>query len=212
MPKERKKDVVWHKPAVSQAALERLHGHRGVTVWFTGLPSSGKSTLANVVAARLHKRGVSTFVLDGDNIRHGLNRNLGFSPEDRTENIRRIAEVAKLFTAAGVINLAAFISPYAEDRKLARELQSATFIEVFCDSSLEECERRDPKGMYRRARSGEIRGFTGLDAPYEPPLDPELHLRTDKWSINECVDVIVRLLWQRGDIASDQRRGDGSER
>lgn len=198
MPRQKAKDVIWHEFAVTQVDLERLHDHGGVTVWFTGLPASGKSTLANAVAAELYHLGVSVFVLDGDNIRHGLNRNLGFSPEDRAENIRRIGEVAKLFTTAGVINLTAFISPYSGDRSGARELQPRTFVEVFCDSSLEECERRDPKGMYRRARRGELRGFTGVDAPYEPPENPELVLRTDEWSVAECVEVVVHYLRQRG--------------
>ena len=210
MHRQMAKDVIWHESAVTQADLERLHGHGGVTVWLTGLPASGKSTLANAVATELYHMGVSVFVLDGDNIRHGLNRNLGFSPEDRAENIRRIGEVARLFTTAGVINLTAFISPYAGDRSAARELQPETFVEVFCDCSLEECERRDPKGMYRRARRGELRGFTGVDAPYESPENPELVLRTDEWSVAECVDVVVHYLMQRGFIRAEAQRERGT--
>jgi len=202
MLRQQTNEVVWHELAVTRADLEKLHGHSGATVWFTGLPSSGKSTLANAAAARLYRQGASVFVLDGDNIRHGLNNNLGFSPEDRAENIRRIGEVARLFTTAGVINLTAFISPYAEDRTTARDLQPDSFIEVFCECSLEECERRDPKGMYRKARRGELRGFTGVDAPYEVPTDPELVLRTDEWSIEECVDAVVHYLSERGFIGA----------
>ncbi|MEW6078793.1 MAG: adenylyl-sulfate kinase [Thermodesulfobacteriota bacterium] len=193
-------NVVWHEHIVSRSDLEQLHGHRGVTIWFTGLSASGKSTLANAVAAELHQRNVSTYVLDGDNIRHGLNRDLGFSPRDREENIRRIGEVAKLFTMAGVVNLTAFISPYIADRKTARDLQPEHFVEVFCDADISVCEQRDPKGMYKKARAGLIRDFTGIDAPYEPPPKPEIHLRTDRHPIEECVEIVIGVLERRGVI------------
>jgi adenylylsulfate kinase len=189
--------VTWHAHNVAQNDLEKLHGHKGATVWFTGLSASGKSTLANAVASKLHERGVSTYVLDGDNIRHGLNKDLGFSPEDRVENIRRIGEVAKLFTAAGIVNLTAFISPYLSDRKLARDLQPETFIEVYCDASLEICEERDPKGIYKKARAGQIKEFTGINAPYEPPLSPELHLDTGQQTIGECTEKVIELIEKR---------------
>jgi len=193
-------NITWHERTVSTTDLEQLHNHRGTTIWFTGLSASGKSTLANGVAAELHEQGISTIVLDGDNIRHGLNRDLGFSPEDRTENIRRIAEVAKLFTSAAVVNLTAFISPYRSDRQLARDLQPDKFIEVFCDASLDTCEDRDPKGIYKKARSGEIKEFTGIDAPYEAPENPELRLDTGKMTIDECISDIIGYLGDRGII------------
>jgi adenylyl-sulfate kinase len=200
MAETKEPNVIWHEHIVSRADLEQLHGHRGVTIWFTGLSASGKSTLANAVAAELHKRHVTTFVLDGDNIRHGLNKDLGFSPLAREENIRRIGEVAKLFTTAGVVNLTAFISPYLSDRKTARDLQPEHFVEVFCDSDIAVCEQRDPKGMYKKARAGLIKEFTGIDAPYEAPLQPEIHLRTDRYSIEECVEIVIRVLERRGVI------------
>jgi len=193
-------NITWHERTISTADLEQLHNHRGTTIWFTGLSASGKSTLANGVAAELHKQGISTIVLDGDNIRHGLNKDLGFSPQDRTENIRRIGEVAKLFTSAAVINLTAFISPYRSDRQLARDLQPDKFIEVFCDTSLDTCEERDPKGIYKKARSGEIKEFTGIDAPYEAPENPELRLDTGEMTIDECISKIIGYLGDRGII------------
>lgn len=192
------KNIVWHQHIVSPSELEALHQHKGVTIWFTGLSASGKSTLANAVAAELHKRKVSTFVLDGDNIRHGLNKDLGFSPRDREENIRRIGEVAKLFSTAGIVNMTAFISPYASDRKMARDLQPDRFAEVFCDAGLEVCEQRDPKGMYRKARAGLIKQFTGIDAPYEAPVNPEIHLHTDRQTIETCVRTVLQWLEGQG--------------
>jgi adenylylsulfate kinase len=193
-------NVVWHEHNVSRSELEELHGHSGVTLWFTGLSASGKSTLANAVAAELHRLGVSTYVLDGDNIRHGLNKDLGFSPEERVENIRRIGEVAKLFTSAGVVNMTAFISPYESDRQLARQLQPESFIEVFCDAGLAVCEERDPKGAYKKARAGIIKQFTGIDAPYEAPKSPELRLDTGTQSVEACVAAVIRLIEERGII------------
>ncbi len=193
--------VVWHPGAVTQADREAITGHKACTIWMTGLPASGKSTLAVALEKALWDRGVHTFVLDGDNIRHGLNKDLGFSPEDRNENIRRIGEVAKLFTSAGVLNVTAFISPYRVDRDQARALMGAgEFIEVYVDCPLEECERRDPKGHYRKARAGEIREFTGVSAPYEPPLKPEIVVHTAKHSEAECVSQILSYLEGNGYI------------
>jgi adenylylsulfate kinase len=193
----------WHPNAVSRADREGLMGHRGFTLWFTGLSAAGKSTLAVATEKHLFSQGCHTYVLDGDNIRHGLNRNLGFSAEDRSENIRRIAEVARLFSDCGIINLTAFISPYREDRRSARDLSAdGAFFEVFVDCPLEVCERRDPKGMYKRARDGVIKEFTGISAPYEPPENPEIHLRTDELSVTQCVRVILDHLTDRGCICA----------
>lgn len=198
-------NLTWHAPAVTPAMREALNGHRGATLWFTGLSGSGKSTLANAVAAALHARGVRTYVLDGDNVRQGLNRGLTFSAEDRRENIRRIAEVAKLFTDAGIVNLTAFISPFREDRALARALQPGEnrFLEVYVAADLATCEARDPKGLYRKARAGEIADFTGVSAssPYEPPEAPDVTVDTGAQSLAECVAVLLRDLERRGVIA-----------
>jgi adenylylsulfate kinase len=193
-------NITIHHHDVSIADLEKLHGHKGVTIWFTGLPASGKSTMANAAAARLHGLGVSTYVLDGDNIRHGLNKNLGFSHEDRAENIWRIGEVAKLFSQAGVVNLTAFISPYRKDRQLVRELQPDSFIEVHCAADLSVCEDRDPKGLYKMARAGEIKNFTGIDDPYEAPEKPEICMDTGRDAVDACVDQLVAYLRERGSI------------
>ncbi|MFH0944295.1 MAG: adenylyl-sulfate kinase [Planctomycetota bacterium] len=184
---------------VSRVEREALTGHRGVTVWFTGLSASGKSTVAVLVDQMLTARGAHCFVLDGDNIRQGLNRDLGFSPEDRNENIRRIGEVARLFSQAGIINLTAFISPYRGDRNQSRALQDpGDFIEVYVDSPLDVCERRDPRGLYRLAREGKIPEFTGISAPYEEPLQPELVLHTDRESEQESAAAVVAYLEKRG--------------
>jgi adenylylsulfate kinase len=187
-------NITWHWHRVTRKEIESLHGHKGATIWFTGLSASGKSTLANAVAYALYKRGVHTFVLDGDNVRHGLNKDLGFTPDDRVENVRRIGEVAKLFTAAGIINMAAFISPYEIDREIARALQPDTFFLVHCDAPVEVCEARDPKGVYKRARAGQIKGFTGVDAPYEAPAHPDLRVDTAKMPVEACVDAVLRFL------------------
>jgi len=173
--------VTWHKSIVTGEERQKLLGQVGCTIWFTGLPSSGKSTTAFTVERELIRRGHLAFVLDGDNVRHGLNRNLGFSAEDRAENIRRIGEVARLFAEAGLIAMTAFISPYRRDRDQARALHVAAgipFVEVFVDTPIATCERRDPKGLYAKARRGELRGFTGVDDPYEAPLNPEMVLST----------------------------------
>lgn len=187
--------VVWHESTVSREERERITRVRGTTVWLTGLPSSGKSTVACALARALQDRGALSVILDGDNIRHGLNSNLGFSPEDRTENIRRISEVAKLLTSFGILNVVAFISPNAADRRRAREIQEeGDFLEVFVDAPLDVAESRDPKGMYRKAREGIIREFTGISAPYEAPASPDIHLRTDRMTAAECAGVILEKL------------------
>lgn len=189
------RNLTWHPQAVRREDLEQLNGHRGATIWFTGLSGSGKSTVAEYVSRILHARGIRTAVLDGDNVRHGLNRDLGFSPEDRTENIRRIGEVAKLFTGYGILNLVAFISPYRTDRDSARDIQlEGDFIEVFVDAPLEVVEQRDPKGLYKKARAGIIPSFTGISAPYEAPEKPEIHLHTDTQSPEESAMEVVGAL------------------
>ena len=192
-------NVTWRELTVTRAEREALNGHRGVTVWLTGLSGSGKSTVADLLAARLHSMDVRTAVLDGDNIRHGLNGDLGFSPEDRTENIRRIGEVAKLLTSFGVVNMVAFISPYASDRDRARGIQArGDFLEVFVHAPLEVAEERDPKGLYKKARAGLIREFTGIDAPYEEPENPELVLHTHLETPEESVEKVVAYLGKAG--------------
>jgi adenylylsulfate kinase len=194
-------NITWHHPIINKEDRERLLGQKGVTLWFTGLSRSGKSTLATEVEKRLHERGYITFVLDGDNIRHGLNRDLGFSPEDRAENIRRVGEVAHLFSQAGIINMTAFISPYRADRKKARDLaDEGEFIEVFCRCPSEVCERRDQKGIYKKARAGEIQEFTGISAPYEEPENPEITIDTDREGIEEGVNKIISYLEDHGFI------------
>lgn len=196
-------NIVWHHGVVTQEDRAAIMGHKACTIWMTGLPASGKSTLAVALEKALWERRVHAFVLDGDNIRHGLNKDLGFSPEDRNENIRRIGEVAKLFTTAGVINITAFISPYRKDRDQARALMKpGDFVEVFVDCPVEECERRDPKGHYKKARAGEMRDFTGVSAPYEAPTEPEIVVHTDKQSEAECVATILSYLHSHKYIAS----------
>lgn len=202
---ERKSNVYWHYGDVDRIDREKQNGHRGFTLWFTGLSASGKSTLAMATEKALFEKGCRTYVLDGDNIRHGLNSNLGFSPADRCENIRRISEVAKLFTDCGIINLTAFISPYRNDRDNARAIFSdGDFIEIFVDCPLSICEERDPKSMYKKARAGLIKEFTGIDAPYEPPLRPELHLYTGELSVDQCVDKIISYLDENGYVNINQ--------
>jgi len=188
-------NIVWHDGSVTKNDRENALGQRGVVLWFTGLSGSGKSTLAREVEKRLFANGHHCYVLDGDNIRFGLNRNLGFSPADRTENIRRIGEVAKLFTEAGIIVLTAFISPYREDREMARALMTeGEFIEIFAQCPVFECERRDVKGLYKKARTGEIKEFTGISAPYEEPLRPELSVDTTLLTPGEAADLIMDYL------------------
>jgi len=190
--------ISWHEPTVFRKDREKLNSHRSVILWFTGLSGSGKSTLAHAVENHLHQNGFRTYVLDGDNIRRGLCRDLGFSEADRTENIRRIGEVSKLLLDAGVITLTAFISPFRKDRQIVRDLvDEGDFIEIFCKADLAVCEARDPKGLYKKARAGEIPEFTGISSPYEEPENPELVLDTGTLGISECVDRIIRLLEER---------------
>jgi adenylylsulfate kinase len=195
MAEQKATNITWHEGQVTKKDRERLGGHKGVVVWFTGLSGSGKSTLAREVERRLHERGCRSYVLDGDNIRHGLNKNLGFSPEDREENIRRIGEVARLFADAGLVAMTAFISPYVKDRGAARALNGeGEFIEVYCRCSIEECEKRDTKGLYKKARAGQLKDFTGVDAPYEEPPRPELLIDTDKETIDGAAARIMSYL------------------
>ena len=199
--KPKSPNITWSESHVSRAEREALLRHRAVTLWFTGLSGSGKSTLARAVEQALVRRGVLAYVLDGDNVRHGLNANLGFSPEDRSENIRRIGEVAKLMNDAGVIVLTAFISPYRSDRARVREmLPQGQLLEVFVDCPLEVCEGRDVKGLYRQARAGEIAEFTGISAPYEPPLAAELRMATAEVSLEGCVRLVLAGLEARAVI------------
>jgi adenylylsulfate kinase len=194
-------NLTWSPSEVARAEREALLRHRAVTLWFTGLSGSGKSTLARAVERALVGRGVLAYVLDGDNLRYGLNRNLGFSAEDRRENIRRIGEVAKLMNDAGVLVLTAFISPYRADRDAVRALlPTGEFLEIFVDCPLEECERRDPKGLYRDARAGKIPEFTGVSAPYEPPLAAELRVPTADEPLETSVSAVLELLRERAII------------
>lgn len=183
-------NIHWHEGQIKKESRERLNNHQGVCLWFTGLSGSGKSTVAIEAESLLYERGVRTYILDGDNIRHGLNKDLGFSPEDRTENIRRIGEVSKLFVDAGLIVMTAFISPYRGDRDTVRKLmKDGEFVEIYVECDLEVCEQRDPKGLYKKARAGEIKEFTGIDAPYEEPKNPELVINT-----SEVTDVGANAL------------------
>jgi len=197
------RNIVWHNATVTRAMREAQNGHKGVVIWFTGLSGAGKSTLAHALEERLFMMKCRSFVFDGDNVRHGLNKDLGFSQEDRKENIRRIGEMARLFLEAGVIAITAFISPYREDRLSARRLiGDGDFIEVFLDCSIDVCETRDVKGVYKKARAGLIRDFTGVSAPYEPPECPELALDTAALSVEDCVERVLGLLMERGVIPS----------
>ena len=199
MAQQKSTNITWHEATVTAEDREKLLNQKGCVIWFTGLSGSGKSTLANAVEHVLHQQHHHTYVLDGDNVRHGLNKNLGFSPEDREENIRRIGEVAKLFADAGTIVMTAFISPYRADRDQARALMAEDrFVEVFVDCPLEVCEERDTKGLYKKARTGEIKEFTGISAPYESPLNPEVTVNTDALSIEECAQVVVEALAKAG--------------
>jgi adenylylsulfate kinase len=213
-------DITWHHHTVTRSERERLNAHRGCVIWFTGLSGSGKSTVANLVDRKLYERGVRSYVLDGDNVRHGLNAGpeileeghgtefakrfgLGFSAEDREENIRRIGAVAKLFCDAGIVTLTGFISPYRRDRDQVRvTVGDGDFIEIFVDTPIELCEKRDPKGLYKKARAGEIKGFTGIDDPYEPPLQPELRLDGAKKEPDSLADDVLSYLAEAGVIPS----------
>lgn len=186
---------------VTKAARARLNAQKPVLVWLTGLSGAGKSTLANTLEKKLHALGKRTFVLDGDNVRHGLNRDLGFTAIDRVENIRRVAEVAKMFIEAGMITIVAFISPFRAEREMARNLvDPGEFIEIFVDTPLETCELRDPKGLYKKARRGELPNFTGLDLPYEPPVDPELTLDAVRESAENLADRVISFMQRRGSL------------
>jgi adenylylsulfate kinase len=199
MAAQKSTNITWHEGEVARRDRETLLKQRGTTIWLTGLSASGKSTIAVAAEKVLVERGHLAFVLDGDNVRHGLNKNLGFSPEDRTENIRRIAEVAKLFTEAGVIVLTSFISPYRSDRDAARaRFEAGDFVEVYVDADVATCEARDPKGLYKKARAGEIPEFTGISAPYEAPESPELVLDTSKQTLAESVGSLIGYLDQKG--------------
>jgi adenylylsulfate kinase len=202
-------NIVWHPAMITREEREKLNNHRGGCLWFEGLSGSGKSTLAVAVEERLHKLGYHTFILDGDNVRYGLCSDLGFSKEDRVENIRRIGEVARLFVEAGVITLTAAISPFRADRDRVRSLFSGKdFIEIYCSVPLSVCEQRDVKGMYKRALAGEINDFTGISSPYEEPDHPELVLDTANTSIDDCVDAVVNYLIDEGvvNVSVRQRR------
>ncbi|MBN8193186.1 adenylyl-sulfate kinase [Bacillus sp. NTK074B] len=195
---EKQENIVWHETAITKQDRRKQNGHQSFILWFTGLSASGKSTVANALAASLFEQGKQVYVLDGDNVRHGLNKDLGFDEQDRRENIRRIGEVSKLFIDSGQIVLTAFISPYREDRNLVRTLvRPEEFMEVYVQCSIEECEKRDPKGLYKKARKQEITHFTGISAPYEEPENPEIVLDTEKNSIEECVESLLFELKQK---------------
>jgi adenylylsulfate kinase len=205
MADQKATNVHWHEGDITREHRTKLLGHRGATLWFTGLSGSGKSTVAVELEGMLNEMGVLSYRLDGDNVRLGINRNLGFSAEDRTENIRRIGEISKLFVDTGVVALSSFISPYSADRDQVRALHEAAgmdFIEVFVDCSLETAESRDPKGLYKKARAGEIKNFTGIDDPYEAPANPEIHLHSDQQTLAEEVEIILATLRERGIISA----------
>lgn len=188
-------NIVWHNQAVSSEDRQKANGHKPVVLWYTGLSGSGKSTIANAVDRKLFDMNCHTYLLDGDNVRHGLNGDLTFTDKDRVENIRRIGEVSKLFVDAGLIISTAFISPFASDRQMVRtQLQPGQFIEVFVDTPLEVCEERDPKGLYKKARNGDIKNFTGIDSAYDVPASPEVHIQTAGLSVEECANVVINKL------------------
>jgi len=188
-------NVVWHRTTVSNKDRYKILNQQPFVLWFTGLSASGKSTLANIVEQKLYQLNYNTYLLDGDNVRHGLNSDLGFDEQSRVENIRRVGEVAKLFLDSGIITLTAFISPFKSDRQLVRQLfEKGQFLEVFIDSSLEVCEKRDPKGMYAKARSGDIKNFTGISSPYESPKNPDIHIINNSITLDEASEQIITYL------------------
>ncbi|MEC0279453.1 adenylyl-sulfate kinase [Bacillus halotolerans] len=194
-------NIVWHPAVIQKSDRQSLNGHKSCALWFTGLSGSGKSVLANTVDEKLYHMGIRSYVLDGDNIRHGLNRDLGFRTEDRIENIRRIGEVAKLFVDSGQMILTAFISPFREDRDMVRALfPDGEFLEIYVKCPLQICEQRDPKGLYKKARNGDIKHFTGIDSPYEAPLSPDLIIESDQTSIADGADLIIKELQHKGII------------
>ena len=195
-------NTVWHKSVITRGDREKLHKHKSVVLWFTGLSGSGKSTLAHAIEERLYKNGISTYVLDGDNVRHGLCSDLSFTDSDRVENIRRIGELAKLLTDAGIITLTAFISPFKIDRDEARKrMPHGDFLEIYCQCPIEICEQRDVKGLYKKARAGEIPFFTGIDSPYEAPVGSELVINTSDISLEDSVQEVLNLLMRHGVIS-----------
>ncbi|KAF0822334.1 adenylyl-sulfate kinase [Cytobacillus firmus] len=195
---EENKNIVWHKSAINKTDRQKLHGHKSVMLWFTGLSGSGKSTIANALQHELHMKGISVYLLDGDNLRHGINKNLSFTPVDRKENIRRTAETGKLFVDAGIVVLAALISPFEEDRNNARAIfEPGEFLEVYINCPIEECENRDPKGLYKKARSGEIMQFTGIDQSYEEPYNPEIIINSSQISIEKAVNILMDYLFNK---------------
>ncbi|MBW6521015.1 MAG: adenylyl-sulfate kinase [Desulfoarculaceae bacterium] len=206
-------NVVWHHATVTRARREAQNGHRGAIIWFTGLSGSGKSTLAHAIEEALYQRGCRTFVMDGDNVRQGLCGDLGFSAQDRQENIRRIGEMAKLFMEAGVIVLAAFISPYRADRERIRGMvEPSDFIEIFCDTAIEICEARDVKGIYKKARAGEISEFTGISSRYEVPENPELIVKTGTAELNTCVQQVIDVMMEREIITTANLNHESSKK
>ena len=201
MEQKKSSNVVWHHATVTRERREALNGHRSVMLWFTGLSGAGKSSLAHAVEEQLYQKGCRTFVFDGDNVRHGLCSDLGFSAEDRVENIRRVGEMGKLFLEAGTIALTAFISPFRSDREKVRSLvPHGEFLEIYCHCPLEICEERDVKGLYKRARAGEIKNFTGISSPYEEPENPELVVDTGRLTLEESAEKVIGLLQERGII------------
>ena len=199
MSEQESSNTVWHQATVTRERREKQHGHKSAILWFTGLSGAGKSTLAHTIEERLHQLGCSTYVMDGDNVRHGLNRDLGFTDADRVENIRRVGEVAKLMTDAGLIVLTAFISPFRAERQMVRQMVAeGEFVEVFVDTPLEVAEERDVKGLYKKARSGELKNFTGIDSPYEEPEQAEIRVNTVEMSAEEAAEYIVEQLFKGG--------------
>ena len=216
MADQKATNVHWHEGDITREHRSKLLGHKGATLWFTGLSGSGKSTIAVELEGTLNEMGILSYRLDGDNVRLGINKNLGFTADDRTENIRRIGEIAKLFVDTGVVALSSFISPYAADRDEVRALHEAAgmdFIEIFVDCSLDAAEARDPKGLYKKARAGEIKNFTGIDDPYEGPDRPEIHLHTDQMTLEEEVNIILDYLIENGFVVQDHksRAEDGEQ-
>lgn len=201
------KDVVWHQSTIKQENRNQLLNQKPFVLWFTGFSASGKSTISNIVEQKMHNMNYKTYLLDGDNIRHGLNNDLGFDESSRIENIRRIGQVSKLFLDAGIITITAFISPFRSDRQLVRSLfNKGEFLEVFIDSSLKTCEARDPKGMYKKARNGEIKNFTGIDSPYERPESPEIHIINNSISLNEASEQVITYLIKNKYIVDKKRK------
>ena len=194
---ENNKNIKWHNSSISRQNLESLRGHKGMVIWFTGLSGSGKSTLANALNEALHAKRISTYLLDGDNIRHGLCKDLGFSDKDREENIRRIGEVANLFMNAGIVTITAFVSPFRSDREKVRDIICKDFVEIYCAANLDICEKRDTKGLYKKARMGEIKDFTGISSPYEIPNEPEIIVETGLLDLHASVIQIMKYLSEK---------------